>query len=97
MQRRCEGIAESLYFPWSGRFREARIARLSRDTAKQATTPEVKILRSESASLNDNMAELTLENLLLNKSMITGGEDGEQKARSLRSRRSSARSKHHAI
>jgi len=44
------------------------------DTARQATSPEVKELRSESAALKEVVAELTLEKRLLKKSMIGDGE-----------------------
>ena len=47
------------------------------DTARQATSPEVKELRSESAALKEVVAELTLENRLLKKSMIGDGGDEE--------------------
>jgi transposase len=64
---RREGIAESLYYSWSKEFLEAGKNRLSGDTARQATSPEVKELRSESAALKEVVAELTLENRLLKK------------------------------
>jgi transposase len=47
---------------------------LAGDTARQATSPEVKELRSESAALKEVVADLTLENRLLKKSMIGDGE-----------------------
>jgi transposase len=71
---RREGIAESLYYSWSKEFLEAGKSRLAGDTARQATSPEVKELRSESATLKEVVAELTLENRLLKKSMIGDGE-----------------------
>ena len=71
---RREGIAESLYYSWSKEFLEAGKTRLSGDTARQATAPEVQELRSESAALKEVVAELTLENRLLKKSMIGDGE-----------------------
>ena len=71
---RREGIAESLYYSWSKEFLEAGKNRLAGDTARQATSPEVKELRSESAVLKEVVAELTLENRLLKKSMIGDGE-----------------------
>ncbi len=74
---RREGIAESLYYSWSKEFLEAGKNRLAGDTARQATTPEVKELRSEALALKEVVAELTLENRLLKKSMITGGENDE--------------------
>jgi transposase len=73
---RREGIAESLYYSWSKEFLEAGRNRLAGDTARQATSPEVKDLRSESAALKEVVAELMLENRLLKKSMIgDGGSD----------------------
>ncbi len=72
---RQEGISESLYYTWSKEFLEAGKRRLAGDTARQATSPEVKDLRSESAALKEVVAELTLENRLLKKSMIGDGED----------------------
>jgi len=74
---RREGIAESLYYSWSKEFLEAGKNRLAGDTARQATAPEVKDLRSEALALKEVVAELTLENRLLKKSMIGDGEDGE--------------------
>jgi transposase len=71
---RREGIAESLYYSWSKEFLEAGKSRLSGDTARQATTPEVKALRSEASALKECVADLTLENRLLKKSMIEDGE-----------------------
>ena len=71
---RREGIAESLYYKWSKEFLEAGKRRLSGDTERQATSPEVKDLRSEALSLKECVAELTLENRLLKKSMIGDGE-----------------------
>ena len=72
---RREGIATSLYYSWSKEFLEAGKNRLAGDTARQATSSEVKELRSESAALKEVVAELTLENRLLKKSMIGDGDD----------------------
>jgi transposase len=55
-------------------FLEAGKRRLSGDTARQATSPEVKDLRSESLALKECVADLTLENRLLKKSMTGAGE-----------------------
>ena len=71
---RREGIAESLYYKWSKEFLEAGKRQLYGDTARQETAPEVKELRSEALSLKECVAELTLENRLLKKSMIGDGE-----------------------
>ena len=71
---RREGISESLYYSWSKEFLEAGQRRLAGDTARQATSPEVKELRSEAMALKECVADLTLENRLLKKSMIGAGE-----------------------
>jgi len=72
---RREGIAESLYYSWSKEFLEAGKKRLSGDTARQATTGEVKGLKREMRDMKELVAELSLENRLLKKSMIGDGED----------------------
>ena len=69
-----EGIAESLYHKWSKDFLVAGKRQLFGDTARQATAPEVKELRSEASALKECVADLTLENRLLKKSMIGDGE-----------------------
>ena len=73
---RREGIAESLYYSWSKEFLEAGRKRLSGDTARQASSGEVKDLRREMHDLKEVPAEQVLENRLLNKSMIGDGGDG---------------------
>ena len=45
------------------------------DTARAATSSEVKDLRQEAAALKEAVADLTLENRLLKKSMNGTGED----------------------
>ena len=74
---RREGIAESLYYSWSKEFLEAGKKRLSGDTARQASTGEVKDLRREMRDLKEVVADLTVENRLLKKSMIADGGDEE--------------------
>jgi transposase len=49
--RRREGVAESLYYSWSKEFLEAGKRRLAGDTARAATTDEVKALRQEAGVL----------------------------------------------
>ena len=73
---RKEGIAQSLYYVWSKEFMEAGKRRLAGDTARAATTDEVRDLRRESSALKECVADLTLENRLLKKSIIADGEDG---------------------
>ena len=72
---RREGIAESLYYSWSKEFLEAGKRRLAGDTERQASSGEVKGLRHELGDLKELVAELTLENRLLKKSMTGGGDD----------------------
>ena len=74
---RREGIAESLYYSWSKEFLEAGKRRLAGDTARAATTDEVKVLRKEARDLKEVVAEQALELRLLKKSMIADGGDGE--------------------
>ena len=72
---RKEGIAQSLYYTWSKEFMEAGKRRLAGDTARAATTDEVKELRRQAGALKECVADLTLENRLLKKSMIADGDD----------------------
>jgi transposase len=72
---RREGIAESLYYSWSKEFLEAGKKRLAGDTERQANTGEVRDLRREMRDMKELVAELTLENRLLKKSMIADGGD----------------------
>jgi len=74
---RKEGIAQNLYYRWSKEFLEAGKKRLAGDTAREATSDEVKTLRAEARQLKEALAEVTLENRLLKKSVIADGEDGE--------------------
>ena len=74
---RREGIAQSVYYSWSKEFMEAGKRRLAGDTARAATGDEVRDLRREASALKECVADLTLENRLLKKSMLAGGEDIE--------------------
>ena len=73
---RREGIAESLYYSWSKEFLEAGKRRLSGDTARQASSSEVKELRREMRDMKELVADLTLANRLLKKSMTGAGGYG---------------------
>ena len=66
-----------MYYGWSKEFLEAGKKRLAGDTTRAATSDEVKALRREAQSLKEVVADLTLENRLLKKSM---DEDGENEA-----------------
>ncbi|ABE64529.1 transposase IS3/IS911 [Nitrobacter hamburgensis X14] len=77
---RREGIAASMYaasmyYGWSKEFLEAGKRRLAGDTARAATSGEVKDLRREATALKEVVADLTLENRLLKKSLNGDGED----------------------
>ena len=72
---RREGINSNVYYRWSKDFMEAGKKRLSGDAAREATSDEVKILRSEATTLKETLAELLIENRLLKKSVLGDGED----------------------
>ena len=74
---RREGISQNLYYRWSKEFLEAGKKRLAGDTRREATSGEVKALRQESSALKEAVADLTLENRLLKKSMLMDGDDHE--------------------
>ena len=73
----AKGSLQSLYYKWSKEFLEAGKKRLSGDTERQATSGEVKDLRREMSDLKEALADVLLENRLLKKSMIAGGDDHE--------------------
>ena len=58
-------------------FLEAGKKRLAGDTVREASSDEVKDLRRQAGALKGVVAELTLENRLLKKSMIGDGGDLE--------------------
>ena len=64
---RREGISESLYYNWSKEFLEAGKKRLAGDTARAATSDEVKVLRKEARDLKEVVAEQALELRILKK------------------------------
>lgn len=70
---RREGIVANLYYRWSKDFLEAGKKRLQGDTVREATSSEVVELRQENEQLKQLVAELSLKNRLLKKS-LTGLE-----------------------
>ncbi len=74
---RREGIAQSLYYSWSKEFLEAGKKRLAGDTAREASSGEVKDLRREARALKEVVAEQALEIRLLKKSMTGTGDNLE--------------------
>src|SRR5271154_3778142 len=71
---RKEGINQNLYYRWSTEFLEAGKKRPAGDTAREATSDEVKGLRAEAHQRKELMAALMLENRLLKKSVLADGE-----------------------
>jgi transposase len=61
------GIAANLYYCWSKDFLEAGKKQLAGDTLREATSGEVKDLRSENRELKEVVAEITLKNRVLKK------------------------------
>ena len=74
---RREGIAANLYYRWSKEFLEAGKKRLNGDTVREATSVEVKELRGENRELKEVVAELTLKNRVLKKSLTGHGTEDD--------------------
>ena len=74
---RREGISPNLYYNWSKEFLEAGKRRLMGDTKREASRPEVGVLRRENEQLKQLVAELSLDNRDLKKSLSGTGEDPE--------------------
>jgi transposase len=66
---RREGIAPSLYYKWSKTFLQAGKRRLDGDTLREANSDEVGELRKENDELKQLVAELSLKNRVLKKSL----------------------------
>jgi transposase len=66
---RREGIVPNLYYRWSKDFLEAGKKRLKGDTEREANTSEVVQLRQENEHLKQLVAELSLKNRFLKKSL----------------------------
>jgi len=66
---RREGIAPSLYYKWSKTFLQAGKRRLNGDTIREANSDEVGELRRENEELKQLVAELSLKNRVLKKSL----------------------------
>ena len=67
---RKEGLSQSLYYKWSKEFLEAGKQRLAGNTSRQATSNEVKTLRNELEGMKMMVAELSLKNRVLKKSLL---------------------------
>jgi transposase len=66
---RREGLNTNIYYRWSKEFLEAGKKRLAGDTTREATAPEVHSIKSENEALKQLVAELSLENRVLKKSL----------------------------
>jgi transposase len=66
---RKEGIHATMYYKWSKEFLEAGKRRLNGDTIREADSKEVKDLRNENESLKQLVAELSLKNRVLKKTL----------------------------
>jgi len=71
---RREGIHLNLYYKWSKDFLEAGKRRLLGDTVREATSDDVAGLRKENEQLKQLVAELSLQTMVLKKS-LNGLED----------------------
>ena len=66
---RREGIAPSMYYKWSKGFLEAGKRQLNGDTKREATSDDVAELRQDNEQLKQLVAELSLSNRILKKSL----------------------------
>ena len=64
-----DSIAASLYYKWSKTFLQAGKRRLKGDTMREANSDEVNELRQENEQLKQLVAELSLKNRVLKKSL----------------------------
>ena len=66
---RQEGISQSLYYKWSKEFLEAGKSRLAGNTKREAGSSEVQEMREELDQLKLLVAELSLQNRRLKKTL----------------------------
>ena len=76
---RREGIAESMYYSWSKEFLEAGKRRLAGDTARAATTDEVKQLRREAQDFEGGRKAGLLERIYKGGKTRRGGTSNRYK------------------
>ena len=67
---RRENLHAAIYYKWLKDFMEAGKGRLRGDTRREATSEEVRQLREENERLKQLVAELSLANLTLQKSLF---------------------------
>jgi len=66
---RREGIYTTMYYKWSKEFLEAGKRRLNGDTIREVNSEEVSYLRVENDNLKQLVADLSLKNRVLKKSL----------------------------
>jgi Transposase and inactivated derivatives len=66
---RREGISPNVYYTWSKEFMEAGKHRLEGNTLREANTSEVQQLKKENSQLKELVAEISLENKIIKKSI----------------------------
>jgi len=66
---RREGIHPTMYYKWSKAFLEGGKRKITGDTVREAGSEEVNELRSENDSLKQLVAELSLKNRVLKKTL----------------------------
>jgi len=74
---RREGISPNLYYNWSKEFLEAGQQRLMGNTKRQADSTEVTELRQENNQLKHLVADLSLKNVVLKKSLAGLGSESD--------------------
>jgi transposase len=67
---RREGISSNVYYKWLKEFMEAGKARLKGDEKRDATRAEVEDLKRENERLKVLVAEVSVENMVLKKSLL---------------------------
>jgi len=67
---RREGISSGMYYKWSKEFLEAGKQRLAGNSKRQADSDEVKELRRQNEQYKQLVAELSLKNRVLKKSLL---------------------------
>ena len=73
---RREGIVQNLYYRWSKEFLEAGKKRLAGDTARAATSDEVRDLRREASALKEVVRRARAREPTAQKSTLWAGKDG---------------------
>jgi transposase len=76
---RREGISPNLYYNWSKEFLEAGQQRLMGNTKRQADSTEVTELRRENDQLKHLVADLSLKNVVLKKSLAGLASESDER------------------